>query len=322
MRAFLTKTLVFCVTIPLGIAGLFFLENTLLRTQGSFKVNKDAANLIVGHSHSACAFNDSIIHNTVNLSQSGEAYFWTYLKVKEIIRQNPGLKKVFIEFSNGQIEKAKDNWIWGDEYLSRNLLTYLPFLELEEAKVLIKNNRTDFFKATSKAFRTNIMTVVTRDFNYTQKVGGYWWIERNHVDSLLKNVDFEGLKPRKTQVSEMNIKYLSKIISYCKDKNIQVYLVRAPQHKYYISRRNEETFQEVRTKHFGDIAFLDFNEFPASNDEFGDFDHLNHTGARVFSKFFQSLIGDGLLQRPDVEEYVISRMEVYKNQLQLDEGSN
>lgn len=309
MSTFIKKILLFIFISAVSISSIFFFTLEIVKENANFKIDNKNSTLIVGHSHAECAFNDTIVDNLTNLSASGESYFWTYPKIKQTISQNPNINTVFIEFSNNQIEKDRDEWIWGDVNLSARLFTYIPFLDFEDIKLLLAHNRSGFIQSTSKSFRRNFTKIFTNDYDFRGKVGGYLWLERNHTDSLIANLDTLNLRKVPTKISMKNIEYLEKTILFCEQNNIKVYLVRAPQHKFFIDRKNEKTFVKVRETYFNDIEFLDFNNFSLKNDEFGDFGHLNHKGAKIFSTYFNSLIHDGLLEQKDKKSFIANSMK-------------
>jgi hypothetical protein len=75
----------------------------------------------------------------------------------------------------------------------------------------------------------------------------------------------------------------------------RVFLIRSPQHPLYEYRNNETEFSLIRERSFGDVKFLDFNNFPIKNDEFADFGHLNFKGALKFSAYINQRIINGML---------------------------
>ena len=114
MKSFIVNLLKFVFFFLFILIGLFLLN----RHFANFKIKESSRILIVGHSHSECAYNDSLINNVVNFSQSGESYFYTYFKTKKFIEQNPNIQTVLIEFSNNQIAFSMNNWIWAEKYMS------------------------------------------------------------------------------------------------------------------------------------------------------------------------------------------------------------
>ena len=113
-------------------------------------------------------------------------------------------------------------------------------------------------------------------------------------------------------ISRKNIEYLEKIVTFCKEKNVNIYFIRSPQHIYYASRKNEKVFRRIRNEKFENVPFLDFNDFPLTNGEFGDFGHLNYRGAEKFSLWFDELLKKGLLSRSTKNEFINSEIKKYE----------
>lgn len=79
----------FCIVIPLGIIHL------INGKKENYILDKPIQSVIFGHSHSQCPFNDSLLPGFLNLSQSGEGYFFSYFKIKKVLNVNPHIKSVF-----------------------------------------------------------------------------------------------------------------------------------------------------------------------------------------------------------------------------------
>ena len=88
----------------------------------------------------------------------------------------------------------------------------------------------------------------------------------------------------------MNRSKLQKIIAFCHENNLEITLIRSPQHKRLPVLRNEKEYQRVRDSLFSDLEFLDFNDFDLDDEEFSDLDHLNYKGARKFSSYFNEFM--------------------------------
>ena len=79
-------------------------------------------------------------------------------------------------------------------------------------------------------------------------------------------------------------------------------------HPKYDGRDNEKIFQSILKSNFSGIEFLDFKDFPLSNSEYGDLEHLNYRGANKFSPFFDRLLKGGLLEKSDKQGFINSEM--------------
>ena len=98
------KNIVYLIGIVIVlIVGLLIIENNYIEKKSSFKISDNIKYVVFGHSHSECTFNDALISNFKNLSEPGEAYFYTYQKLKNVIHDNPAIESVFVEFTNNQI---------------------------------------------------------------------------------------------------------------------------------------------------------------------------------------------------------------------------
>ena len=53
---------------------------------------------------------------------------------------------------------------------------------------------------------------------------------------------------------------------------------------------DEQKFQSIRKHYFSKIEYIDGIDFPISNEEFGDLEHLNFRGAKKFSIFFNTIV--------------------------------
>jgi hypothetical protein len=304
MRKFTTKLSFFAIILVLILFGIFLLN----RHFANFKIGDNKRILIIGHSHSECAYNDSLISGVANFSQSGESYFYTYFKTKKLIERNPNIRTVFIEFTNNQIDKSQNDCIWGNKYMSYRFPKYGAFMDLNSYKLLLKENPKCFLSSSKTLIKYSIKSAF-RGFKNQDDIGGYLYLVRDKTDSLLANVSIHSISENKPQeLSEKNIEYLRKTVDYLVSKNKKVFLIRSPLHKRYEGFNNEKQFQKLLKRKFSDIEFLDFSQFPLLNLEFGDLGHLNHKGATKFSIWFSNLLNNGLLEKDKKQNIIDGEM--------------
>lgn len=314
MKIFIQKIILFIGILFVIIMSSIYTTNNIINKNANFKLSNNVKSIIVGHSHPECAFNDTLLTNFKNFSQSGESYFYTYQKVKKILSQNNQIENIFIEFTNNQISESMDKWIWGDIYMSYRFPKYAPFMKNEEHRLLISNNFNSYYFNLSILLKNNISNIRKSDNDFTSKIGGYHWLESNKTDSLIANINkIEVDDMSFFRLSSKNIEYLEKIVNYCKDNDVKLYFIRSPQHKYYSLRKNEKILIRIKNEKFKDIDFLDFNNFPLKNSEFGDLEHLNHHGAKVFSLWFNKIILKGVLQSKNKKKYINAEIVKHKH---------
>src|SRR5690606_1039164 len=227
---FLRKVLGFISVLLL----IFLLVFGLNRYFSDFRIDPKNTTLIIGHSHSECAYNDSLIFGVSNYSESGETYFYNYIKVKKLIEQNPHIDRILIEFTNNQIKEYMDNRIWEDKYISYRFPKYVSFMNKEDINLLLKNNPNYFKSSFSVSFSSNFKMLFKR-LNYTTEIGGYKYLERNFTDS--SEQEEESLTTEEQAAADLisvyNIEYLDKMITFCKENNVEVFLIRSPLNKNY-----------------------------------------------------------------------------------------
>lgn len=251
------------------------------------KVNSEYQSVIMGHSHAECAYNDVLISGTHNFSDQAESYFYTLQKLRFIIDKSDNINNVFIEFSNNQINVKMNDWTYGDAYINNKAPNFMHYMDLEDHMVLVTNNFTGYFNSVSIFFQNSFMRILRQNFNYSKNLGGYLKLNKNIIDNPPLESD-----EIKHSVSVLNIKYLKKIVILCKENNVNLTLIRTPQHPQYEYLVNEKEFQKIRAIEFVNIRFIDLNDFILEWSDFADFGHLNEQGAIKVSKYFNTLINE------------------------------
>lgn len=260
----------------------------------------------MGHSHAQCAYNDDLIEGTENLAQAGEAYFYTYIKMKKILEENDRIEAVFLEYSNNQINTNMREWTLGDEYLYNKYPKYASFMSFNELWFLFSGNFKAVINAQSKTLFKNLKFILKgeKDIVLGMNWGGYLKLKRDDAAKDAEQLNIatpqDGLP-----VSQLNIFYLEKIIQLASLENIKLILVRSPLHEKYQELKNEPQFQEIRKTKFTDIPFLDFKNYTLKDSEFGDLEHLNYKGANKFSLFFNIHLDSKNLELKKFKNYLV-----------------
>lgn len=311
MRAFI-RLISFFISIFFSLIVFILISTSSIDIKYSnFKLKNNPKYIVVGHSHPECAFNDSIIPNFKNVASSGESYFYNYIKTKQILKQNPSINVVFIEYTNNQINESMNNWIWGNNYMANKYPEYSSFMNMSDNLMLFDNNNSGYLNALALSTRKKFNRIIKNDFNYYTKIGGYLYFRSDKTDSILNNKNILENKISKLQrnISEVNLSYLDSLISYCKKLEKDIILIRSPQHKEYSGYENEKIYKEILETRYSNIDYIDFSEFPISNSEFGDLEHLNYKGARVFSKWFSTILNINFLKKVNKQNYINKKIK-------------
>lgn len=299
MKRFIFHTIVFSFIFTGVIIGTNSILSKYVSRNATFSIPHHITNVLLGHSHTECAFNDSLIQNTINLAQSGESYLYTYIKCKNIIDENPHITNVFIEYTNNQITTASHEFIWSNQYLEYRYPLYSPFMSMQDVTLLAQGNPKGFIRSYIIGLKTFAKQIVANDFEYIPKMGGFLPLERMipENDRGLTVPIFKVFEITQKYIipefSDINLQYLRKTIDVCKKNNVQVFLIRSPLHSHYSNYTHEPAFNMTLQLQFADVPFLDFAAFPLQNKHFADLQHLNKNGANIFSVWFNEY----LLQR-------------------------
>lgn len=316
MRYFINRILIFILSIIILIGLVIMSTNIKINNKHIFNLSKNIKFIILGHSHPEGAFNDSLIANSKNLAQSGELYFYTYLKTKKILSENKQIKIVFLEFTNNEIINDMEKWTTSEDQLVYRIPKYAPIMNKDDYQYIIPKNPIAFLKAMPVVFRNNMNTLVFnyKDYMIANDWGKYFYNNRHYVDSLLKSNKKIGVNNDYLKINNINLFYLNKIIKYCKNNHVELYLMRSPFHKeepVYLA--NESKFSTILKTKFAKQTFLDFKNFPLLNNEYGDLDHLNYKGSKKFSLFFNNLLKHGLLKMKDKQQFINKEMQKLQN---------
>jgi hypothetical protein len=316
MKSFLLKCTTFIVLLLLVVVGIRAFIVWQKQNPERYTLDASIENIVLGHSQPECGLNDSLLAHTKNFSQGGEAYFYTYTKLKKLMEVNPNIKTVYLSFSNNQLEEKMDEWTFDAVYINDKYPAYFFAMDWEEKKLLWNHNPKAVLQSEQLLLKNNVVDLV----KYKGKIrpetywGDYLFLKRQKTDSLIQvNYVQTIIKERGKGISEINLTYLKKIVQWCKEHNIQLVLYRTPVHPVLRATYDEKAFDSIRKQHFATVPFLDCIEFPLSNDQFGDFDHLNYKGARLFSTFFDTLVQQNITSTVEVKKLVSKEILTEKN---------
>ena len=307
MKRFIKRIFVFSLLTFIMLIGIIVSSNILINKDSNFSIDKNYAYIVLGHSHPEEAFNDSVIQKTKNFARGGEHYFYTYLKAKKIIESNPNVKVVFLELTNNQISTDMTKWIEDTQKNLVNIPNFAPVMTFEDHSFLIKQNPWSYFKSQEMVIKNNLNFLLYRKKNILNQRdwGGFYANPRQKVDSIIKSNEKQ-IKPNSTKivVDTTNLPFVDKIVSICKKRVIQLFLIRSPQHHKYAYCENEEQLQKILKTRYSQLFYLDFENFYLLNDDYADLEHLNYKGAKKFSLFFDALLKKGLIQSSNPEQMV------------------
>lgn len=267
---------------------MLVISNKVINSRADFKLKPNINKIVIGNSHPAGTFNDSLISNLKNLADPGDSYFYGYQKLKEVVKQNPQVDTVYVEFNPKTILRWEDTKLWRKNQVPN----YLAFFDLKDHRLLAKDDNLGYQQEIIKGIITNLKRIALNRYNYIDSIGGYRYVPSSRIKAILDTITYDPQKQFslvQKRLSKYDSSYLKKMVQLCENKNIEIIFVRSPYHKNFDGHRYEDIFQAYRRKYFGTILFLDFQDFPMDDSEFKDLEHLNYKGAKKFSLWFENL---------------------------------
>lgn len=297
MRTFLLKLLLFvmiCITL---VTGVIYLSDALVNNRKGrlITINPDIYLVFAGNSTVECSVDDRLIGHSINIAQAGEAYLYSYAKIKALLEANAHIRNVFISYSYADllIEK-EETWLLSDYFMVEKVQNYNYLLDRQERLFLIRSNPGAYLsgvtKSVIKSFETIARGLRTKGHvNSIPNFGGYKRLER---DKLSKDPGLETGSDEIVQRSASQIRYLKMISELCHQHSVKLVLLNPPKHKSYNSNVNPEVRQlwlDVRNSLPSD-SLLDLSGFMMPDSCFGDLSHLNYRGAVVFSHHLNEIL--------------------------------
>jgi hypothetical protein len=297
MKSFLLKITLFLIITVSFAAGLVLLSEFAVRTRESklLKVRDDVTIIFAGDSYVECSVNDHIVTNAVNIAQSGEAYLYSYSKIKALIEHNSQIKTVYIGFSFGDLLMEKEeSWVFGSEFITEKIQFYNFLLGPSEKMLILKRDPIAYLSGLTKSVNNNFQSFVksysSEDTNLsTKKFGGYIHLVR---DKLSLDKELNLYKEQPVEKSLIQEKYLKMISELCRQNSVTLVLFSTPKYKSYNANIDENIRQiwlEVRNSLSQD-SLADFSAFVLPDSCYGDLTHLNYKGADVFSKYLKETL--------------------------------
>lgn len=283
MRHFLAKTakliLIYLITLVLLIAATTF----YCRKAIDLKLPASKNTVIAGDSHTECAIDDKLIPYSINISQSGTAYFYTYVKLREIIARNTQIDTVVLGYSYDDVSTQKDAWFNGDESIKFKIRNYLFLFSFRDYMDLLKSNPLSVIMHTPQVIFHNLKIRVYG----LSTLGGYLPLERSKLEESIKK-HREGASINLTG-SVYHEFYLLKIYDLCQSNGIQLVLLNPPLHP--ILQKDQEQLkaayeQLARTK-LSSAILVDHANVKIPDYGFSDLSHLNKKGSEIYSNILK-----------------------------------
>ena len=292
MNQFIKRIIKFItILIFFGLLALLSL-NLLVNT--NYKIKSDKSTIFIGDSHIENAINDSIIPHSKNMGSNSEFFYFSYYKLKQLLKDNPTIKQVYLCFSFHSLSSYYDDAVISGEYSPFIASRYYFSFPIKEQIRLIywnKNNLPFFIKTVIK---TGIKQSLENEFR--PFIGSFSnnFNETNAIDSIMDNrllhIYYEN--DRLKSFSEINIHYFNEIIKLCKKEGVDFTVVNTPINEYLLkkipNKYKNKLNELVKTNQ---LNYIDLSNLELSdNCFFSDGDHVSSLGAEKTSLKLKEII--------------------------------
>ena len=259
--------------------------NSLLINSYGYKVEENKNVLILGDSHTEYAIDDTVFTNSINLSHSADSYFYSFLKIRKLKKENPQIDTLLLALSNHNLlVEYEDKWLFNTAHIKSKFRIYTDLMDFSDFMFLLKSNPSAVIQGVIESPKYSIKLLFNSDL-IERDLGKFHPSQRN---SLKKDIEqFKNNKYQRTlDYSNIEIKYLFNIVNFCKENDIELVFISTPVHQEYTMRKTKEfeTLKKFYNSELSEFKYLDFSEFYMPDKCFQDMDHLNALGAESFTK--------------------------------------
>lgn len=297
MKTILLKLLLFALIIASTVSVLILSSDYLInkRRDSFLKISPDTYFVFAGNSTVECAVDDRLISHSINIAQAGEAYLYSYAKIKALLDNNVNIRTVFLSYSYADllIEK-EETWLLSDYFMVEKIQHYNYILEKPERYFLFESNPEAYFKGVVKSIVKSYETVL-KSFGttgFTNSIPNYGGYKRLDRDKLEVDPGIESGEGETVLQSVHQIKYLRMISELCHQRSVNLVLLNPPKHKSYnenVSPGVKQLWLEVHQSLSTD-SLLDLSGFLMPDSCYGDQSHVNFRGARLFSSHMDEIL--------------------------------
>jgi hypothetical protein len=264
------------------LVSLFF--NYLLINYYGYEIKKDQNILVLGDSHTEYAIDDNVFKRSINLSHSADSYFYSFLKIRKLKKENPQIDTLLLALSNHNLLiEYEERWLFNTAHIKSKFRIYTDLMSFSDFLVLFKSNPSAVIQGIIESPKYSIK-LLFRGGLKERDLGKFQSSQRN---SLEKDIEYrkKNMNQRALEYSQIDTKYLFSITEFCDKNNIELIFVSTPIHPEYIKLKGEEIqlLNDFYSSNLTKYKFLDYSQFDVPDNYFQDLDHLNAKGAKFFT---------------------------------------
>lgn len=287
MKQFLKKTFTFLSLFIAVVITVLILTSFLVKKQFNYTLSPNVNTLILGDSHTLCSVDDHILKNSINLSESADTYFFSYIKLREINKHNPEIKNLILGFASHNLSSSQDEWLRSKSINAKKIRFYFFLFNYNDIQNYTEINPFYILSNSFNIIKTNI--------GHLNRIKNKTNIQGFGIGTHLKlnnTVNSENLKPNPNtksnseNITKIDLQYLKLIKDYCKENNINLILLNTPVLPLDSKEFSEQDkkLQVFVNQKLNGTTYWDFSKNFNEAKYFADNSHMNQKGAIEFSK--------------------------------------
>ncbi|MDH7444974.1 hypothetical protein [Aquimarina sp. 2201CG14-23] len=303
MKVFIKKIVVFLIPFLLVWMGIEYFYRTAASNY-TYKHKmitenyEDIETLILGDSHALYGVNPEYMDaKAFNLANSSQSIYFDELLFKKHIDSLKNLKQLIISisyFNLSQRENTKGD-TWRKYFYSNQMDLEVPIVSNFDIK--------EYSLALTKRFKGSVELINYYLDNGLSLVGcnsdgwGTRYSKIQDIDLCKNAVRRAKLHKDGLQDFTRNLNRIQSIIAYCKKINCKVYLIDLPVHTCYIKELDKNKLSKITAScktlesNNSNVSYINLREdFRVEDSDFYDGDHLNHIGAKKYTKIINEII--------------------------------
>lgn len=269
--------------------------------------------LIVGASHSACAFDPGAFRAAQSLARHGELVFFTAAKLRAVLDANQGVRTVLMAFAPIHLAAWQDEDLFGGDATSRtHFMDYYMLLDAGaretvagwRADVVLSRLKYDHGVPLGYAEDAALMVDLARGTLRPESYafwGGYTPIAGSHLGEARNQAVIRKyfLEPDggHAGTSALALESVRTMLQLASNQGLRMVLVNTPQQALFAQTTPpffEEHYQQAVAalqQEFPRMEFLDLSRSVDDDALFLDADHLNAEGGALFSEALATQLG-------------------------------
>ena len=229
---------IFIVIIVIFFLLVLFLLATTFKAK-SFQIDETVEEIFVGDSHVRYAVDDSLLINSLNMGNSSESTYFSYFKLKQILKSNPNITTIYLGFSYHNISGYYDQYTFG-RYSREIAPNYFFILPIWEQLKMIEWNLKRFLHFKLSLLKSGVKIWMNKDTFQVSSNNPY-----NNVSAqetiMDERLNFQYYIDGKiNSFSNLNLTYFDKIVALCQNENVELIVLNTPLHHYYQTKVPEE----------------------------------------------------------------------------------